>query len=47
MKHPAGAVHYDGAKDTEVILQIAGIGPSGTVFVKPELGHTGKSLPDK
>ena len=47
MKHPAGATHYDGAKDTEVIVQIVGIGPTGTMFVKPELGTVGKSLPDK
>jgi quercetin dioxygenase-like cupin family protein len=35
MKHPAGAVHYDGAKDEEVIVQIAGYGPSGTTEVFP------------
>jgi len=45
MKHPAGAAHYDGAKDGEVIVQIMGVGPSGTVFFKPELGKTGRSLP--
>ena len=33
MKHPARAVHYDGAKDEEVIVQIAGYGPSGTTEV--------------
>lgn len=44
MMHPAGAAHYDGAKDEEVILQIAGVGPSGTIFIRPELGRTGKSL---
>ena len=43
MKHPSKEAHYDGAKDEEVILQIAGIGPSGTTFFKPELGMTGKS----
>ena len=42
--HPAGAAHYDGAKDEEVILQIVGMGPSGTTFIKPELGRTGRSL---
>ena len=26
-KHPAKAVHFDGAKDEEVIVQITGIGP--------------------
>jgi quercetin dioxygenase-like cupin family protein len=28
--HHAGKVHYDGAKDDEVIVQITGFGPSGT-----------------
>ncbi|MEO8039808.1 MAG: cupin domain-containing protein [Betaproteobacteria bacterium] len=45
MKHPAGAAHYDGSKDGEVIVQIMGIGPSGTEFFKPELGKTGRSAP--
>ena len=31
MMHPAGAVHYDGAKDEEVIVEIKGIGPATTV----------------
>ncbi len=44
MKHPAGAHHFDGAKDEEVILQIIGIGPSGTTLVHPEDGHTGRSM---
>jgi quercetin dioxygenase-like cupin family protein len=44
MKHPAGEAHYDGAKDEEVILQLIGVGPSGTTFIKPELGSTGRSL---
>jgi quercetin dioxygenase-like cupin family protein len=35
MKHPAGAIHYDGARDEEVIVQIAGYGPSGTTEVYP------------
>jgi quercetin dioxygenase-like cupin family protein len=43
MMHPAGAAHFDGAKDEEVILQLAGVGPSGTTFIRPELGRTGKS----
>lgn len=43
MLHPAGAAHFDGAKDEEVILQLAGVGPSGTHFIRPELGRTGKS----
>jgi len=33
--HTARAVHYDGAKDEEVIVQISGIGPSDTVLVDP------------
>jgi quercetin dioxygenase-like cupin family protein len=38
MIHPAKAVHWDGAKDEEVILQIVGYGPSGTVPLKPAEG---------
>ena len=45
MKHPAGAVHYDGAKDEEVIVQIAGYGPSGTTEVFP--GESRFGLPHK
>lgn len=33
--HAAGKVHYDGAKDEEVIVQISGIGPSATNLVNP------------
>ena len=44
MKHPAGQAHFDGAKDEEVILQLIGVGPSGTTFIKPELGRTGQSM---
>lgn len=43
MMHPAGATHFDGAKDEEVVLQLAGVGPSSTTFVRPELGRTGSS----
>ena len=43
-KHPATAHHYDGAKDEEVIVQIAGYGPSGTTLVHPDQGQTGPSL---
>lgn len=43
MMHPSKEAHFDGAKDEEVILQIAGVGPSGTEFIKPELGRTGQS----
>ena len=39
MKHPAGLHHFDGAKDEEVILQIVGIGPTGTTRLRPELGN--------
>jgi quercetin dioxygenase-like cupin family protein len=38
MMHPARAVHWDGAKDEEVILQIIGFGPSDTVPIKPADG---------
>jgi quercetin dioxygenase-like cupin family protein len=41
MKHPAGAIHYDGAKDEEVIVQIAGYGPSVTTPVFPGEGRFG------
>ena len=33
--HSPGKVHYDGAKDEEVIVQISGMGPSGTNVVNP------------
>src|SRR5215813_10924816 len=33
--HAPHEVHYDGAKDEEVIVQITGMGPSGTVVVTP------------
>ena len=38
MMHPARAVHWDGAKDEEVILQIIGYGPTDTVLIKPADG---------
>lgn len=44
MKHPADAYHYDGAKDEEVVVQIAGYGPSATVFSDPAQGATGSSV---
>jgi quercetin dioxygenase-like cupin family protein len=31
MIHPAGAVHYDGAKDVEAIVEIKGIGPAPSI----------------
>ena len=33
MVHPAGAVHYDGAKDGPVIVEIRGMGPVSTDYV--------------
>ncbi len=44
MLHPAGEAHFDGAKDEEVVVQLIGVGPSGTKFIHPELGTVGKSL---
>ena len=34
MKHPAGGVHYDGAKDEEVVVEIKGMGPVRTIFLE-------------
>ncbi len=34
MKHPAGAVHFDGAKDEAVIVEIRGMGPVTTTSVE-------------
>lgn len=31
VKHAAGGIHFDGAKDEEVVLQIVGMGPASTV----------------
>ncbi len=42
MRHPAKAVHFDGAKDEEVIVQIIGIGPSKTTTLVPAEGDFGK-----
>jgi hypothetical protein len=42
MKHPAKAVHFDGAKDEEVIVQIVGYGPSTTTPIAPAEGAFGK-----
>ncbi len=33
MMHPARAVHCDGSKDGEVIVEIKGIGPAPTILV--------------
>jgi len=38
MKHPSGAHHFDGSKGEEVILQLMGMGPSGTTRMRPEQG---------
>lgn len=45
MKHPAGAHHFDGSKNEEVILQLMGMGPSSTTRMKPNEGLFGPSLP--
>ena len=37
--HAPREVHYDGAKDEEAIVQISGIGPSGTHVVNPGAGE--------
>ena len=38
--HTPREVHYDGAKDEEVVVQIIGVGPSGTNVV--EIGASAK-----
>ena len=35
VKHPAGGIHYDGAKDEAVVVQIIGMGPVTTTQVDP------------
>jgi quercetin dioxygenase-like cupin family protein len=42
MRHPAKAVHFDGAKDEEVIVQIIGVGPSKTTSLAPAEGSFGR-----
>ncbi|HET9627762.1 MAG TPA: cupin domain-containing protein [Kofleriaceae bacterium] len=44
MSHPPKGHHFDGAKDEEVIVQIVGMGPSGTTLVDPKAGEVGPSL---
>jgi quercetin dioxygenase-like cupin family protein len=34
MLHPAGALHWDGTRDEEAVIQITGYGPSGNKFLK-------------
>lgn len=38
MKHPAGAVHFDGAKDEAVIVEIRGMGPVTTTSATSRSG---------
>ncbi|UCD67941.1 MAG: cupin domain-containing protein [Betaproteobacteria bacterium] len=40
MLHPAGGVHFDGAKEEPAIVQITGTGPNKTTFLDPELGRS-------
>jgi quercetin dioxygenase-like cupin family protein len=47
MIHPAQAVHFDGAKDEEVIVQITGMGPVKTTYTSPEEGGFGHPHPLK
>ncbi len=35
MIHPAGKVHYDGARNEETIVQMMGVGPSGKKTATP------------
>ena len=41
MVHPKGQVHFDGAKDEEVVVQITGMGPVRTIFSHPDQPHMG------
>ncbi len=34
IKHTAGGIHFDGAKDEEVVLQIVGMGPASSIQAK-------------
>lgn len=36
VKHPAGGVHFDGAKNEETVVQIMGVGPVTTTRVNPD-----------
>jgi quercetin dioxygenase-like cupin family protein len=47
VKQPAGTHHFDGAKDEEVVLQIIGVGPGGTTFVRPADGPVRSSIESK
>ena len=35
IKHTAGGVHFDGARDDEVTIEVAGMGPGTTTNVEP------------
>jgi hypothetical protein len=37
MKHPAGAIHFDGAKDEAVIVEIRGMGPVTTTSAEQRI----------
>ena len=43
MLHPAGEIHYDGAMEEEVIVQLVGYGPSSTTRLSTE-GNFAPSL---
>jgi quercetin dioxygenase-like cupin family protein len=47
VKQPAGTHHFDGAKDEEVVLQIIGVGPGSTTFIRPADGPVGSSIESK
>jgi len=36
VKHTAGGIHFDGAKDEEVLLQISGMGPASSIAAPPK-----------
>jgi hypothetical protein len=40
--HPANGIHYDGAKDEDVIVQIMGMGPVKTTNLEPGGGGGGR-----
>ncbi len=42
MLHPAGGVHFDGAKEQQAIVQITGNGPVTTTFLDPDKGRSRK-----
>jgi hypothetical protein len=42
MYHPAGLIHYDGARDEDVIVEIMGMGPVRTI--QDEVDASGKPV---